>query len=329
MGCDGKGYISFWYICISSEGCYKFHLAFGTTLGVIHKKLDTLKITQWNERNESSSFSALLFTVADNRIGWIQGSHKTVIFATTSGPAIYGTGLGATHWPAKGDGKDTCSKRRPPTVAKLGEIFKKKEINYILGFLGTLNGPGIIMSFDDPLSKVHTATQINYDLIDCPDDNDEEFEECAKKDSKTGTAVDLIEKDLSVETCGAVPTSKPTTTKPTTVKPTTSKPTTRKSTTRRPTTAKPITSKPTTPKPANCQGAEKRKVQVAIVIETVHESINVITGWVKKITNSMSKKHPDTEFALTTFGDYPAKNREDDSTVARPAEERGQYGSDP
>lgn len=63
--------------------------------------------------------------------------------------------------------------------------------------------------------------------------------------------------------------------------------------------------------------ADKCVLQVAIVLETVHQHIEVISQWIEAVANHILKAHKNTEFALTTFGDYPGMEN-NHSTSRRP-----------
>lgn len=233
----------------SREGCYKFYAPFGTGLKAIHRKIDNITkngITQFNLFNASSCLTALLFTAADKKLGWKDGSHKTLLFATTNYDSTHNHRDKFRKEPV-GDGNDKCATHRPPTMKTLYRVLKEKGINFIVGFLGVFDDSKEIESkFEGHLHNIERNTGINHEVIVCPDNfttnrNDSRFDICADKDAKIVHVIEQIHADLLNETCDQ-PTTAITTT--TTKKPTT---TTRKPTTKRP-TPKP-TPKPTPPPP--------------------------------------------------------------------------------
>lgn len=71
-----------------------------------------------------------------------------------------------------------------------------------------------------------------------------------------------------------------------------------------------------------CQNATKRLSQVVILVETVRSEMSVLIQWVKDVTNEIKERHPNVQFALTSFGDYASFD------YLKPGAD-GQYGKDP
>lgn len=124
---------------IYREGCYTPVTKFTTDTKRFQEQMKKVKPT--TNGAQENGLSALAFTAADAKLGWIRNLtfpngklvRRVLILVTDEDDVLY---LGKPNLPGprqefRGDGTDTCRSSKPPTHNILKEVFEKNQMTVI------------------------------------------------------------------------------------------------------------------------------------------------------------------------------------------------------
>ncbi|CAL8084034.1 unnamed protein product [Orchesella dallaii] len=257
--------------------CYNLDQQFTTEYSELDRNLAKLEISTGNVDFPENSLQALMFTCADNTIGWNKLDYdpdgaiiQRVIILITDDEDLISTGVtfkdAAQRHPAIGDGSDTCTNSLYPDYNLMGKVLKERNAR-IIGALGMTRTTPV----DLPLRYTNHFTSMGAS-----------FNLLAFQIDKIATFASELE--------GAIYKTIP---------------------------CKPeITIPPPPSDICGSNGRAKTRLQVAFVIDRTRsfQPLLLKTGvLIKEFLGKISKKFPGSQIAVTSFADFTTTQRYDEN----------------
>lgn len=152
---------------IYREGCYTRVTSFTTDRNRFQKQMED--VSSIPSGDQENGLSALAFTAADTKLGWVRNStftngkvvRRVLILVTDEDDLLF---LGRPDKPRprhdfKGDGTDLCSTSKPPTHEKLREVLEKNQMTVISLLAENTLRPNLTGLYQNHFDKIGRSTK--------------------------------------------------------------------------------------------------------------------------------------------------------------------------